>query len=53
MSEIRDILGTSRKFAVPIGEYLDRIGWTRREGDIRTLGDRAITSTSIEEEARP
>ena len=38
MSELRDLLGTSRKFAVPIGEYLDRIGLTRREGDVRRLG---------------
>ena len=29
MADLRDLLGTSRKFAVPIGEYLDRIGLTR------------------------
>jgi selenocysteine-specific elongation factor len=39
MAEIRDLLGTSRKYAVPIGEYLDRIGLTVREGDLRRLGD--------------
>jgi selenocysteine-specific elongation factor len=38
MSELRDLLGTTRKFAVPIGEYLDRIGLTRRDGDVRRLG---------------
>jgi selenocysteine-specific elongation factor len=38
MSELRDLLGTTRKYAVPIGEYLDRIGLTRREGDVRRLG---------------
>jgi selenocysteine-specific elongation factor len=37
MSELRDLLGTTRKYAVPIGEYLDRIGLTRREGDARRL----------------
>jgi selenocysteine-specific elongation factor len=37
MAELRDLLGTTRKFAVPIGEYLDRIGLTRREGDVRYL----------------
>ncbi len=37
MSDLRDLLGTTRKFAVPIGEYLDRIGLTRREGDLRYL----------------
>jgi len=39
MADLRDLLGTTRKFAVPIGEYLDRIGMTRRSGDSRTLGD--------------
>jgi selenocysteine-specific elongation factor len=37
MSEIREILGTSRKYGVPIGEYLDRVGFTRRQGDLRRL----------------
>ena len=35
VAEIRDLLGTTRKFAVPLCEYLDRIGVTRREGDQR------------------
>jgi selenocysteine-specific elongation factor len=38
MAELRDLLRTTRKYAVPIGEYLDRIGLTRREGDVRRLG---------------
>jgi selenocysteine-specific elongation factor len=38
MADLRDLLGTTRKYAVPIGEYLDRIGLTKREGDIRRLG---------------
>ncbi len=38
MADLRDLLGTTRKYAVPIGEYLDRIGLTRREGDVRNLG---------------
>jgi selenocysteine-specific elongation factor len=37
MSELRELLGTTRKYAVPIGEYLDRIGLTTREGDLRRL----------------
>ncbi len=37
VAEIRDLLGTTRKYAVPLCEYLDRIGLTRREGDLRTL----------------
>ncbi|MCX7667167.1 MAG: SelB C-terminal domain-containing protein, partial [Gemmataceae bacterium] len=37
VAEIRDLLGTTRKYAVPICEYLDRVGITRREGDYRYL----------------
>ena len=37
LSEIRELLGTTRKYAVPIAEYLDRIGFTRRKGDVRVL----------------
>ncbi|MEX2120173.1 MAG: selenocysteine-specific translation elongation factor [Pirellulales bacterium] len=39
VSQIREILGTSRKYAVPICEYLDRTGFTRREGDVRWLAE--------------
>ncbi len=46
MAELRDLLGTSRKFAVPIGEYLDRIGLTRRDGDLRFPGLAAPAATS-------
>jgi selenocysteine-specific elongation factor len=31
-------LGTTRKYAVPFCEYLDRVGVTRRAGDLRILG---------------
>jgi selenocysteine-specific elongation factor len=37
VAEIRDLLGTTRKYAVPLCEYLDRIGVTKREGDLRLL----------------
>ncbi|HZL91408.1 MAG TPA: selenocysteine-specific translation elongation factor [Pirellulaceae bacterium] len=37
LSEIREILGTSRKYAVPLCEYWDRVGFTSRQGDLRTL----------------
>lgn len=37
VSQIREILNTSRKYAVPYCEYLDRSGFTRREGDRRML----------------
>ncbi len=35
ISRIREILETTRKYAVPLCEYLDRVGVTRREGDVR------------------
>jgi selenocysteine-specific elongation factor len=37
VSEIRETLNTSRKYAVPYCEYLDRIGFTVRRGDLREL----------------
>jgi selenocysteine-specific elongation factor len=42
VAEIRDLLGTTRKYAVPLCEYLDRIGVTRREGDLRFLAARPV-----------
>ncbi len=48
MSELRDLLGTTRKYAVPIGEYLDRVGLTRREGDLRRIG-RSATAADVPE----
>ena len=38
VSDIRELLGTSRKYAIPLCEYLDSIGWTVRNGDCRSLG---------------
>jgi selenocysteine-specific elongation factor len=38
MTDIRQILDTSRKYAVPVCEYLDRIEFTLRQGDQRVLG---------------
>jgi len=36
-SELRDALGVSRKYAIPLLEYFDAQGVTRREGDVRVL----------------
>jgi selenocysteine-specific elongation factor len=33
----KDALGTSRKYALPLLEHLDRTGRTRREGDVRVV----------------
>lgn len=38
IAEARDLLGTSRKYALPFMEYLDREKITRRVGDKRILG---------------
>jgi selenocysteine-specific elongation factor len=35
VSQLREHLGTSRKYAVPLVEWLDREGLTRRQGDLR------------------
>jgi len=37
MSEIRELLGTTRKYAVPLCEFFDKVGFTKREGDLRVL----------------
>lgn len=36
-AEFRDMLGISRKYAIPLLEFFDKIAFTRREGDIRVL----------------
>jgi selenocysteine-specific elongation factor len=37
MSEFRDLIGTSRKYAVPLLEWFDATGVTLRSGDFRVL----------------
>ncbi|MFN2615213.1 MAG: selenocysteine-specific translation elongation factor [Actinomycetota bacterium] len=34
-ARIKDLLGTTRKWAIPLLEYLDSSGFTRRRGDLR------------------
>ena len=36
--DFRDALGVSRKFAVPLVDYLDKIRFTVRSGNNRTPG---------------
>jgi selenocysteine-specific elongation factor len=38
VSEIREQLDLTRKYAIPLCEYYDRIGFTKRDGDVRVLG---------------
>jgi selenocysteine-specific elongation factor len=40
VAQIRDAVGTTRKYAVPLLEKLDATGVTRRKGDVRELGPR-------------
>ena len=37
VGDVRDLLGTSRKYALPLMEYLDEIGFTERVEDKRIL----------------
>lgn len=37
VARIRDLTGSSRKFILPLLEYLDSKGYTRRVGDKRVL----------------
>jgi selenocysteine-specific elongation factor len=37
VADFRDALGVTRKHAVPLLEWLDRAGVTRREGDVRMV----------------
>lgn len=37
VSQAREALGVSRKYAIPLMVYLDRVGFTRKDGDLRFL----------------
>lgn len=39
VTDLRDRFNITRKFAIPILEETDRIGLTKRQGDVRTKGD--------------
>jgi selenocysteine-specific elongation factor len=41
MAEFKELLQISRKYAVPLLEHLDRVGLTRRQGDLRVAGPRS------------
>jgi selenocysteine-specific elongation factor len=40
VADLKERLGVSRKYAVPLLEHLDRLGVTRRSGDLRVAGPR-------------
>jgi len=39
VSAIREHVGSTRRYMVPLCEYLDRIGFTRRDGDLRIVNE--------------
>ncbi len=41
VAEFKDLVGVTRKHAIPILEFLDREGLTMRSGDFRLKGRRA------------
>lgn len=41
VADIRGLLGTSRKYAIPLCEWMDEVGFTRRAGDLRVLGTKS------------
>ena len=44
VAQIRDRLGTSRKYVLPLLAHLDGTGRTRRRGDLRIAGPRLVAS---------
>jgi hypothetical protein len=38
MANLRDALGITRKHALPLGNCLDKMGLTKRQGDVRIAG---------------
>jgi len=43
-TEFREALGVTRRYLIPLLEYLDGIGWTRRTGEGRIAGPAAETA---------
>jgi len=37
VADLRDLTQSSRKYVVPLAEYLDGVGFTRRQGDLRIV----------------
>ena len=46
VTDFKDLCQVSRKFAVPLLEHCDRVGWTVRVGDQRRAGGRLMAETS-------
>ena len=39
LAQVRDSTGSTRKFILPILEYFDSKGYTRRAGDVRVVAN--------------
>jgi len=39
VSDFKDLTGLTRKFAIPVLEYCDTMGWTDRDGNLRLKGE--------------
>jgi selenocysteine-specific elongation factor len=50
MAQFRDLIGTSRKYAVPLLEWFDARGITVRSGDVRMLRARRAKSEEVQGE---
>jgi selenocysteine-specific elongation factor len=46
VANFRELTGASRKYAVPLLEHSDRVGWTLRAGDERRAGGQLARNTS-------
>lgn len=46
VAAVRDLLGTSRKYVLPLLEYLDTLGITRRQGELRVAGPKLVRGAS-------
>ncbi|UUM11653.1 selenocysteine-specific translation elongation factor [Clostridiaceae bacterium HFYG-1003] len=42
LADFRDLLGTSRKYAVALLDYFDKIGLTQRQGEVRILTGKEV-----------
>jgi selenocysteine-specific elongation factor len=46
VANFRELTGASRKYAVPLLEHCDRIGWTIRSGDERKAGGQLVKNAA-------
>lgn len=53
VAEARDVLGTTRKYVLPLLAHLDQTGMTRRRGDFRIAGPRLPATSPPPGDAHP